>query len=214
MMMNDMTEIGKNAELTENNAELSKGFTVIEPSSVMSSNDITELVRSEFFGGGEGDMPGSFSEDLLDVLDSFKSENWDRMSDTEKVDAVAELVEVLGKELKLPEIPHLFLVDREESYCGSYVPGVNTIVINRNGFSDPKELVDTVAHELRHAYQEYRAEVLETREDAMFRDNFENYVSPEYDLQGNCINFDAYEAQYVEVDARAFAGRITDAMKS
>ena len=60
---------------------------------------------------------------------------------------------------------------------------------------------------------EYRAGLLETREDALYRVNLDNYISPIPLLGGGWLFFTDYQDQYVEVDARAFANLFTEAMK-
>ena len=96
---------------------------------------------------------------------------------------------------------------------GFYSPSDNTINLNRQYFDNPVELVNTIAHEMRHAYQEYRAGLLETREDALYRVNLDNYISPIPLPGGGWLFFTDYQDQYVEVDARAFANLFTEAMK-
>lgn len=81
-------------------------------------------------------------------------------------------------------------------------------------FNDSSELVNTIAHEMRHAYQEYRAGLLETREDELYRVNLDNYISPVQLPEGGWLFFTDYQDQYVEVDARAFANLFTEAMKN
>ena len=73
--------------------------------------------------------------------------------------------------------------------------------------------INTIAHEMRHAYQEQRAGILETKEDALFKLNLDNYISP-VPLPGcGWLFFTDYQDQYVEADARAFANLFTEAMK-
>lgn len=173
------------------------------------------ITASDIFGISDEDidLDVDMSEQVLDLLDRFEPDNWERLSETEKYDAVTALVKEISKELGLKEEPFVFLIDREDGYCGSYAFGVNTIVLNKNGFNDPRELVDTIAHELRHAYQYMRAEDPITLEDLLFRVNFENYISPEYNRKGECVNFYDYYSQYIEADARAYAKAYTNAME-
>lgn len=87
---------------------------------------------------------------------------------------------------------------------GCYDPDSNTIYINQSSFDDPQEIVDTVAHEMRHAYQYERAQKLETYEDYLYAYNFVNYISP-YMSEDGYVNFIDYQDQFVEAEARAFA---------
>ena len=94
--------------------------------------------------------------------------------------------------------------------CGAYLPGANVIEINRNTLADPKEVVDTVAHEARHAYQHQRAVLQETKQDILYRINFENYISPIPLADGKYLFFTDYQDQLVEAEARAFANIFRD----
>ena len=68
------------------------------------------------------------------------------------------------------------------------------------------EAADTVAHELWHAYQHERASHPTTRLDAMYAANNADYIKPEDDFEG-------YQSQLVEAEARAFAQQIKDRMR-
>lgn len=95
---------------------------------------------------------------------------------------------------------------------GCYDPKDNTITLNSQFLSDPVELVNTIAHETRHAYQFMRADKLETREDALFKVGNDNYISPIPLSSGGWLNYTDYYNQYVEVDARVFANKCMEAI--
>ena len=99
--------------------------------------------------------------------------------------------------------------DGQNGACGAFVPEENKIEINRTILTDPKEVVDTIAHEMRHAYQHQRAEMLETWQDFLYRLNFENYISPVSLADGKYLFFTDYQDQLVEAEARAFANIFT-----
>ncbi len=91
---------------------------------------------------------------------------------------------------------------------GGYNPDHNIITLNSNYLESPnsEDLLDTILHETRHAFQQkaiedpssvsVNAEILNS-----WRDNFENYIPPEFD-------FEAYTNQPVEVDANNFANEV------
>lgn len=153
------------------------------------------------------------SDQVKEILTDFKFVNWMTLDDSERLDTIEKLVNAVSDELEIKDKPKIVLADENEDYFGAYDPQENTIILNRKGFIDPRELVDTITHELRHAYQHMRAEKLETHEDALFRVNLENYISPEQNEDGEFLNFYEYQNQYVEVDAMAFADKFTEAMK-
>ena len=229
-----MSEIKSINESISSDLDPVKNLDPFRPKEQMTQNELSDFIANEFekarayaeksryhklsseaFDRNEYDinldyMPG---DKVTDSVGRFEGSTWEQLSEEEKTAAVNDLVKALGSELDIRDIPYVFYVDREDGYCGSFAYGVNTLVINRKGFSDPKELVDTIAHEMRHAYQYYRAEQSETHEDKIYSYNFENYISPESDKNGNYINYDSYYSQYVEVEARVFANRVTDAMR-
>ena len=96
-------------------------------------------------------------------------------------------------------------LEDEGGAYGNYNSENNMVNLNRKYFDDPCEIANTLTHELRHAFQEYRAEILDTWEDALYRVNLENYISPLPLPGGGWLFFTDYMNQYVEVDARAFA---------
>ncbi len=153
------------------------------------------------------------SDQVKDILSKFNRLEWYLMDDDARLETVKKLVDTVGDELGIKDKPKIKITEENEDFYGAYDPEKNTIILNKKGFIDPKELVDTITHELRHAYQNMRAEKLETHEDALFRVNLENYISPKQGPDGEYLNFTDYQNQYVEVDARAFADKFTEAMK-
>lgn len=82
--------------------------------------------------------------------------------ENEQMEAVKELANVIGNELDLQYFSEMSVSDGKNGAYGIYIWEKNEIVLNSRYFDDPKELVNTIAHELRHAYQHMRAEMLET----------------------------------------------------
>lgn len=152
-------------------------------------------------------------ERMLAILKNFNEENWCGLDITEQKALVEELAGQIGKELELENIPAIVFYEGPADECGFYREQYNDIGINVNIFSNPKELVDTVAHEMRHAYQRMRADKLETKQDELYKYSFENYIAPEFDEEGYCINFFDYQDQLVEAEARTFVRTFTDYME-
>jgi|GEM_PF-2377057 uncharacterized protein YukE len=87
------------------------------------------------------------------------------------------------------------------------VTGVVTIDIDNLMSNNPLEVLNTVAHETRHSVQHYLVNHPEERPKEMseekvnaWKENFENYLTPEDDFEG-------YRKQPVEKDARDFAAQ-------
>ncbi|MBQ6887412.1 MAG: hypothetical protein IJN54_07885 [Lachnospiraceae bacterium] len=177
------------------------------------------MSESELFDKTRGCSADSFDfeihpdEKMLSILEYFNKENWCGLDITEQKTLVEELADQIGKELELENIPEIYFYEGSADECGFYREQYNDIGINVNTFSDPKELVDTVAHEMRHAYQRMRADKLETKQDELYKYSFENYIAPEFDEEGYCINFFDYQDQLVEAETRTFARTFTDYME-
>lgn len=165
------------------------------------SLDEYDALLSEVFNRSEDELDIDFNIDdrIFELLDSFSPETWKYMDDSERYTAISEFVSALGEALELDDIPEVAVFDDDDAY-GFYFPSDNTINLNRQYFDNPVELVNTIAHEMRHAYQEYRAGLLETREDTLYRVNLDNYISPIPLPGGGLLFFTDYQDQYVEVE--------------
>ncbi len=143
-------------------------------------------------------------EVLKDILIDFKQDNWDDLSNGERKECIANLKEYIENTIGLDNCPKLEFYNNEDAGDYAYVTGDGqTIAINEYNLWDSKEAADSIAHELWHAYQRQRASMLENEIDQTYADGFENYIGPE-------IDFQMYQDQFVESDAREFAQRIKD----
>ena len=176
--------------------------------------DVYDKLLSEIFNRSEEELVIDFEidETLQEVLQKFESEKWQGMTDAEKISTIKELAQVVGERLGLELLPDIEIFDGENEPYGSFDPLLNIINLNKQYFIDPKEMVNTITHEIRHAYQNMRAEIFETWEDALYKCNFHNYISPIPLPGGGYLFFIDYQDQYVEVDARAFANIFTEAL--
>lgn len=220
-------------EMSESKSDVSKGYLNIKPVESMSDQEASDFFAKEFekaheeaeidtydkllsevFNRTEDELNIDFnvSDRIMTVLEKFKSEGWNTLDTKEQMSAIRDLVKAIGKELQIDKLPGIEILEDEDDAYGFFDAISNKIVLNPKYFDNPVELVNTVAHELRHAYQHMRAEVLDTWEDALYKVNFENYISPLPLPGGGYLFFVDYLNQYVEVDARAFANLFTEAM--
>ena len=136
-----------------------------------------------------------------ETLEFFANDKWENLELDEKKIAIDKLAEynqdILG--LKEPVKIEYYANDVPGDY-GGFDKEKDTLFINENNLQDGPETADTVAHEMRHAYQYIRAEELETNRDLAFAENFARYIRPEQ-------NQSAYEIQIVEKDAALYAQR-------
>ena len=166
-----------------------------------------EGLLCDIFGRDESEFTFDFEiTGLSEIINKFKSDAWAVMPENERIDVIREFVASLSNQLGLENAPSLEPYEGDWSSYGAYSPVNQSISINTKYFDDPKELVNTLAHEVRHAYQHHRAEMLEMREDWLYKCNFDNYVSPQELPNGAYLFFTDYQDQYVEAEARAFAG--------
>lgn len=142
--------------------------------------------------------------EITNALSEIKN-NWDKLNEDERKAIIEDFSETLAEKLGLEKIPKCnFYYEAEQGNYGFYSKTDNSINLSTNYLCDYKETVNTVAHELRHAYQYQRAAIGETYIDDMYKCNLENYQGLTY-LDGYCVNFLDYYNQFVEAEARAFA---------
>ncbi len=135
----------------------------------------------------------SYSKDQL--LDSFKSDNWEKLSEENKVAVIQEVENRNASEQGRPAAT--VVASHDSNLYGSYTSTDNQIKINVSDFSS-YEALDTYVHESNHAYQSHCIEAGEGYDDhtlsmmeaEMARDergSLYNYAttSPAYDMQCN-----------------------------
>ena len=175
-----------------------------------------DRLQSESFNRSteEIDIDFDIDEELLLTLENFKPEKWEVMNEAQRMVAIKVVVQETAERLGIDKVPNVALYDGDINDCGYFNPDSNEINLNRNLFSNPIELLDTAMHELRHAFQRIRADKSETWEDKLYAYNYDNYITPFELPDGNYLFFTDYMKQYVEVDARAFASKITEALNN
>ena len=153
----------------------------------------------------EFDFSDVVDDGTKEILELFTADEWESLDADGRYELITKLAEYIGESLGLEEIPEIELVDIDDNCSGFYNERGNYIGINVNYWDDYKDVVDTIAHETRHAYQKFRADKLENRQDEIYKFNFDHYISTECDSEGKYINFKEYYEQYIEAEARAFA---------
>lgn len=164
-------------------------------------------IIAEIYDRDENEFQFNFdanSPEIKVALLPFEEKTWNELSEIEKATAIDNLVNILSIELNLSVNPIVEFFEDEKNNCGCYVSGENKIRINKNNFDNSSEVVNTIAHEIRHAYQYERANIGETYMDILYRYNFSNYIEP-VKVDKKYVNFTDYQNQLVEAEARAFA---------
>ena len=145
-----------------------------------------ELVRDFYNDGADID----FAEKGLMGRCEIVSDFYESVKDTMGIDA------------------ELSFANKPENVCGGYNPSTNSIELNAKYLENPdcKELMNTILHESRHAFQQKCIEnpdsvTVKNNIIEVWKDNMKNYILPGYD-------FEAYENQEIEKDANYFADSV------
>lgn len=172
--------------------------------------------------------------DYLESVEEIRYENWSKLS-------LEERAAVLNRiEQKIAEIEHrpavrVFVEDMKANSLGYHSNTEHKIALNAKyvGANNPnlhREVLDTIIHEGRHAYQRYNVDVKCIHESASEVKQWEkNFYDPEwgyYSYRGQKIyipfsdgkihdvGFRLYANQPVEIDARNFASDVLARLES
>lgn len=141
-------------------------------------------------------------------LENFTAENWENLSIDEQKEKMTDLAQYIIDVTGLENPPRIeFYNNAQEGDYGGFDRTTNTLSINEHMLYQNDEAADTVAHELWHALQYQRASNPRTKLDAMYAENFNDYISPNEDFEG-------YQSQILESEARAFAQQIKSRLHS
>lgn len=141
-------------------------------------------------------------------LENFTVENWENLSIDEQKEQMTDLAQYIIDVTGLENPPRIeFYNNNQEGDYGGFDRTTNTLSINEHMLYQNDEAADTIAHELWHALQYQRASNPRTKLDAMYAENFNDYISPNEDFEG-------YQSQILESEARAFAQQIKDRLHS
>jgi len=151
------------------------------------------------------DVGEDLNDNQLDaVLDNFQENNWSDLSLEDKKQSMTDLADYVAADTGNKNPPEIvFRDDMPDGSYGGYNPETNTMEINENMLDDSAEAADTIAHEMWHAYQQQEASNPASEKGRQYQDGFDNYISPEYDFEG-------YENQMVEAEAREYAQGFKD----
>lgn len=153
-----------------------------------------------------------FDESIDELIFHFNMDNWAEMNIDERKEIIAQTVECIRNKLGIEQPVNIVYFKDEPDYCGYFNEQYREIGINENILDNPMEVLDTLAHEIRHGYQRYRADICENETDQLYKYNFEHYISPQQDEDGHYINYFEYYDQFIEAEARAFANEFTERM--
>ena len=150
------------------------------------------------------DLNEANNEQLDTLLDNFKEDNWSDLSLEEQKQSMTDLADFVAADTGNENPPEIvFRDDMEDGTYGGYSPDTNKIEINVNMLDDSYEAADTISHEMWHAYQEQAANDPNNPRAQEYQEGFDNYITPDLDFEG-------YENQMVEAEAREYAQGFKD----
>lgn len=172
--------------------------------------------------------------DYLESVEEIRYENWSKLSLEERA-AVLNRIEQKISEIEHRPAVRVFVEDMKANSLGYHSNTEHKIALNAKyvGANNPnlhREVLDTIIHEGRHAYQRYNVDVKCIHESASEVKQWEkNFYDPEwgyYSYRGQKIyipfsdgkihdvGFRLYANQPVEIDARNFASDVLARLES
>lgn len=156
--------------------------------------------------------------EILSDCDELKYANWENLELSEKESLLNSLEERIA-EIECRSACPIRLVPLEEGQWGGYNPVTKDITINsiyaeRSDFGTYREIIDTLVHEGRHAYQDYNVNICETHPRHSEVESWaETMGGGKWEYWGDCstmLGQRLYEQQSIEIDARNFAADVLD----
>ena len=149
-------------------------------------------------------------KDCIEMVKHFYAEGLDIEFAEKGLEGRCELATSFydGVKKKMGIDAELTFAQKPAHMLGGFNPDTNTIELNMNYLEKPdcENLLNTILHESRHAFQDKcirQPETVTVKENiiGVWKDNFVNYIKPEDD-------FEAYENQEIEKDANYFADSV------
>ena len=137
-------------------------------------------------------------KDFSRVMEPFCGDQWQKRK-VDKFSAMTDLIGYLSKACDLKETPQLTIYyDEFDNIDAAYNRDTNFIEINAKNLHRARAIQRSLSHEVWHAYQAQHAESPKTTLDSMRRLGIKEYTNGDIDPT-------AYETQFVEQEANAFA---------
>ncbi|MGV8026684.1 MAG: hypothetical protein AB2L18_09025 [Anaerolineaceae bacterium] len=172
------------------------------------SNEDNDLIENNEDFQSETESQIQDASDSLAEIDNIKQENWDTLDSDERLNTLQNIESQMSEIQNRPSV-QISTKDLENYTFGGYDNENNVININQNhleGEMPVDEMVDTIIHEGRHAYQDYAINNPGFINDPdiidQWSENLENYLSPRE------VPLDIYMDQPLESDAWSYASSI------
>lgn len=167
-----------------------------------------DMAERELYNDAYGRVEEKCVSSLQRLAIYFKSENWSKMDQSERKDALNTLAKDVGTAFRTNVLGVRFYHGPRNSR--GYYNDDGYLYLNEDVLTDESnrlDALDTVYHEGRHAFQRAAAtnpnlHSVERLQADTWANNFTNYISP------NRVNMRRYFQQPVEADAREFAASV------
>lgn len=135
------------------------------------------------------------------ALNAFQSDSWNGLSNEEKKQLLKDFEWDYAQSIQLKAIPTIKEINSTNLY-GGYSPKVNCITINLSKLDNPYEALDTIVHEVNHAYQCQcisEKKMYSEGERAIMHAEFQEYRNSgvEYDLQMVEMDSNNHAAEFI-----------------
>lgn len=158
-------------------------------------------------------------ENNIDTLYNIQPEIWETLTEEQKTNTIDNLKNIELYYLGVSTPTKLIVRDIGNNIAGQHYPSSNIIEIDKNHLINDSvyDVVNTICHECRHAFQyacvnayqntydEYKNLVI-FNDAKQFKDNYANY----YEFSGFNETYDEYASQTIEADASEYAEQATN----
>lgn len=167
-----------------------------------------DMAERELYNDVYGGVEEKCISSLQRLATYFNSENWSKMDQSERKDALNTLAKDAGVAFRTNVLGVRFYNGPQSSR--GYYNNDGYLYLNEDVLTDETnrlDALDTVFHEGRHAFQRAATNnpnlhSVERLQADTWANNFINYISP------NRVNMRRYFSQPIEVDAREFAASV------
>ncbi|MCB0209629.1 MAG: hypothetical protein KDJ52_09875 [Anaerolineae bacterium] len=148
----------------------------------------------------------------LRQLEALQPEQWQTLIEAERLAILQEVELIIAKNQGRPPVEVHIEPNASSGLLGIYSPSTNQIAISQTHLNNDnvQKVLETLAHESRHAYQYYAVDHLDFHPDApeveVWRENMANYLDAEMYGQKR------YERQPIEIDARRYGREIVESV--
>lgn len=181
---------------------------------------LTSTIESTFNKPNESQTHDWSVENNIDTLYNIQPEIWETLTDEQKINTIDNLMNMELYNLGVTSPVKLIVKNISGTALGKHHQNLNLIEIDKYHLLNDSvyDVVTTVCHECRHAYQ-YDCVIayddanrnfknLEMYDNAeQFKENFANYIEFKWNEEDS---YDQYASQIVESDASQYAAVQTD----